>query len=295
MRRSAWMAAAMLGAAACGGSDPVGPSSSITAVVVTPANPSLVVGATAQMSAEARNGTTVVQGQTFAWSSSDTTVAKVSGTGLVTAMAAGSAQIRAAASGVTGQTTVTVSPVPVASARITPDSAHNAALIAGDSLDLTVTTRDAGGAVLTGRTVTYTSTNNAVATVTAQGRIRAVDAGTARIIATSEGKADTANVTVVKPYTLVRVDGNPLPASVSGLTITGGRAALYANGRYNVRITFSQGQPVIDTGVWSVAGTSLTMTPDGTGFQPGAGTLTATQLTVKFGTTPSDPTFEFTR
>jgi Big-like domain-containing protein len=65
------------------------------------------------------------------------------------------------------------------------------------SLQLTATTYAANGAVLTGRPVTWSSANAAVATVgTSDGRVTGVSVGTVTITASSEGKQGTATVDV---------------------------------------------------------------------------------------------------
>lgn len=289
---AAALALGFLVAACDSGTEPPPP---VTAVEVTPADPSVAIDGTVQLSAVTRSGTTVVTGRQVTWSSDAQGVATVSTSGLVTGVSEGTAEITATSEGVSGSTTVTVDPEPVGSITLYPDSAATATLVAGDSLDLTDTTRAAGGEVLTGRVVAYISTNTNVATVTSQGRIRAVAAGTTRIIASVEGKADTADITVVEPYVLTEVNGVDIPVDIFGLTITGGRAVLYANGRYNVRTEFAGSAPNIDTGTYTVTGTSITMTPDVAGLDIGTGTVTATTLEVSFGTAPDVITFEFTR
>src|SRR5207245_4219964 len=57
-------------------------------------------------------------------------------------------------------------------------------------------TTDSVGAVLSGRAVTWGSSNTAVALVSAGGLVTGVATGTAAITATSEGKSGTATVTV---------------------------------------------------------------------------------------------------
>jgi uncharacterized protein YjdB len=66
----------------------------------------------------------------------------------------------------------------------------------GFTAPLTALTRDASGNVLTGRVVTWTSSNTAVASVSSAGVVTGVKVGTATITATSEGKTGTATVTV---------------------------------------------------------------------------------------------------
>src|SRR5439155_18385142 len=66
----------------------------------------------------------------------------------------------------------------------------------GQTTQLIATARDANGAVLTGRPVSWSSSNTAIAAVSAQGVVTAVIAGNTTITATSEGKSGTAALTV---------------------------------------------------------------------------------------------------
>src|SRR6266851_6236473 len=70
---------------------------------------------------------------------------------------------------------------PVATVTVSPSSATGNV---GDAAQFTATLKDANGNVLTGRTVTWSSTNTAVATVTDTGYATAVGAGSAAIVAT---------------------------------------------------------------------------------------------------------------
>src|SRR2546426_10550333 len=59
-------------------------------------------------------------------------------------------------------------------------------LLVGSTLQLTATTKDSAGNVLTGRPVTWASSKRAVATVSSTGLVTAVAAGHATITAASE-------------------------------------------------------------------------------------------------------------
>src|SRR5262245_9133338 len=85
-------AAAAIGACK-NGSDPTGPDSLFTEVVVTPSTGNVTVGNTIQLSAAVSGPPGTPQG--VRWKSVDTAFASVNTTGLVTAKAAGSARIRA--------------------------------------------------------------------------------------------------------------------------------------------------------------------------------------------------------
>lgn len=68
----------------------------------------------------------------------------------------------------------------------------------GATVALAATPRDATGTPLTGRTITWSTSSPAVATVNA-GIVTAVSAGLATITASSEGKSATAQITVNAP------------------------------------------------------------------------------------------------
>jgi trimeric autotransporter adhesin len=70
----------------------------------------------------------------------------------------------------------------------TPDSS----LIQFDTVQVTAVLRDAANNVLTGRTITWSSSNApAIATVSSSGEVAAVGIGSATITATSEGVSQT--------------------------------------------------------------------------------------------------------
>src|SRR2546422_1005257 len=75
-------------------------------------------------------------------------------------------------------------------------AAAPATVLVGVTVQLTATTKDAAGNVLTGRTVTWATSNPAVATVNFTGLATGVAAGQATITATSEGQSGTAAITV---------------------------------------------------------------------------------------------------
>ena len=192
-------------------------------VSVAPSAPSMTVGQTTQLTATPRDASGgALTNRVIAWSSSNSQVASVSGSGLVTAAAAGNAVITATCEGRSGSASVTVAaapPPPVASVSVAPASAS---LTVGQTSQLTATPRDASGAALSGRVVTWTTSNGQVATVTTAGLVRAIAAGSATIPATSEGRSGTASVTVTAapPVPVATVTVSPATASVqAGQTV----------------------------------------------------------------------------
>lgn len=172
----------------------------VASVSVSPASPNLQVGASVQLSAVTRDGAgNVLTGRTITWSSASNAIATVSTSGLVTAVAAGSVSVVASSEGQTGSSTITVSapaPAPVASVTVAPTSPS---LPVGATVQLSATMRDANNNVLTGRVVTWASPNSGIASVSSNGLVTAMGAGTVQITATSEGKTGSASVTATTP------------------------------------------------------------------------------------------------
>jgi uncharacterized protein YjdB len=184
----------------------------VASVSVSPTSATVLVGQTVQLTATPKdvNGYALI-GRVVTWASSAPGVATVSASGLVTAVAAGTATLTATSEGKSGTATVTTTGVPVALVTVTPASTG---LFVGQTAQLSVTTKDSAGNVLTGRTITWASSSTTVATVSAAGLVTATAAGSATITATSEGKSGTATVTVtVAPVASVTV--TPAPASVA--------------------------------------------------------------------------------
>ena len=99
-------------------------------------------------------------------------------------------------------------PAAVATVDVTPTSST---VLAGATAQLAASTKDASGSVLTGRTVAWTTSNAAVATVASSGLVTTISSGTATITATSEGKSGSASITAVDP--------NVMPTFVAPFTI----------------------------------------------------------------------------
>src|SRR5436190_5472082 len=181
----------------------------VASVTVTPPSASVQVGQTVQLTATPKdaNGNTL-PGRTVTWASSNTTVATVNGQGLVTARVAGGATITATSEGQSGTAAITVTAAPVATVTVSPTAA---AVQPAQTVQLTATTKDANGNILTGRTVTWASNNNPAATVSSSGLVTGVATGTALITATSEGKTGSAMIAA----------GTPPPPATCGPTGTG--------------------------------------------------------------------------
>jgi uncharacterized protein YjdB len=183
----------------------------VGSVAVSPPTASVPATTTSGLNAVVKdvNGT-VVTDRPVTWSSSNTTVATVSSTGLVTGVTIGTATITATSETKSGTATVTVTPAPVSTVTVSPPTPT---VVIGTTTTLAATTKDALGAVLTGRSVTWSSANNAIATVNSNGVVTGVALGTVTITATSEGKTGTALLTVI-PVPVASVTVTPLSANI---------------------------------------------------------------------------------
>ncbi len=124
------------------------------------------------------------------WASSLPAVATVSSTGVVTTLSVGTTNITATAGGKTGTLVFTVlPPPPVATVTFTPNTGF---LPTGVGVPLSVTLADANGGTLIDRVITYSSSDNAIATVSASGVVTAQAPGVVTITVTSEGQSASA-------------------------------------------------------------------------------------------------------
>ena len=212
-----------------------------TTVQVAPAAATLdAFGATQPFTATARDGGgAAIPGATFAWTSSDPTIASVDPvTGVATAMANGTVTVTAQSGGASGSATLTVTQA-VAGIAVTPGS------VTLDALDATVqfsaTALDANGNAVT-RPVTFawTSTDPAIATVNpTSGLATAVTNGTVGVLATAEGATGGASLTV--DQLVVTVDVAPPTATLISLGTTQqfGATGRDANGNLVADATFA--------------------------------------------------------
>src|SRR5205085_527930 len=90
-----------------------------------------------------------------------------------------------------------------------------ARVFVGGTAQLGATAQDSAGNPLSGRTVTWTSSDGGVARVNGSGLVTGVAAGTATITATSGGKSGSAAVTVVA-VPVATVTAAPPPGSCVG-------------------------------------------------------------------------------
>ena len=167
----------------------------------------------------------------------------------------------------TSTVTVTTTPPPANGVTTVDVAPGTATVAAGATFQLRASARDASGAELTGRTITWSSANTGVATVNGSGLVRGVAGGNVVVSATSEGKTGTATITV--PAT---------PAAVATVQVSPASATVNAGATQQLAVTLRDGSGNVLTGraVSWVTSASGVATVDGGGLVRGIATGTAT-------------------
>jgi uncharacterized protein YjdB len=152
-------------------------------VTVLPSPAATALGDTLQMVALVRDARGVpIDGATVRWTSSNTSIGRIDADGRLASQALGSTVVEAASGDKAGTRTVKVEPQPVASISL---AASNSDLMVGQGIQVIATLYDKNGSILTGRSVTWSTSNAAIITVTNAGLVTAAAAGDARITAAS--------------------------------------------------------------------------------------------------------------
>jgi trimeric autotransporter adhesin len=240
----------------------------VATVSISPSGGEIEVGERLQLSAQLKDARgTVIRDRTPSWLSSDPSVATVSPSGQVLAVSPGTTTITASSDDKRATVRVVVARIAAASVAMTSPPAN---LPVGESFQLAASVRDERGAALTDRSVTWSSSNTQVATVSSTGMITAVGPGTARITATSEGRSVNVSLTVPRP-----------PATVASVQLTPTALALESGATAQLTATpqDARGSSLERPVVWSTANATVaTVSRNGlvTAGGPGSTTITAT-------------------
>ena len=238
----------------------------VVQIVISPNPTTVSAGGVRQFTAYGRRNTGDSVSVSVTYSA---TGGVISGTGAYTAgQTAGTYRAIAKQNGssLADTSVVTVAAVPVASVTVSPAAPS---VQVGQTIQLTATPQDAIGNALSGRVVTWATSNAAVATVNPSGLLTGVGTGSAAITATSEGQSGTAIATVsIVPVASVTV--SPATATVQ----IGQTAQLTATPRD------ASGNPLAGRVVTWLSSATAVATVNGsglvTGVAAGAATITAT-------------------
>lgn len=221
---------------------------SVASVRVEPATANVAVGRTSTLVAKAFDAhDDELPGRSATWNSSNAGVATVSQGGAVTGVTVGGpVTITATIEGVSGAAQVTVVEAAVATVTVSPPTSS---IAAGTTVQLSAVLRDEQGNVLTGRAVTWSTSDGLRASVSNTGLVTGLLAGgPVTILATSEGRSGSAQVTVtpappakvaflVQPSTVTVGEVMTPPVQVEIQNILGGRVT---NSSATVRLSLAE-------------------------------------------------------
>jgi uncharacterized protein YjdB len=266
---------------------------SLTALTVTPSSASLIPGdiTTLQVNATYANGKQVKISKGIIWDTSDATVATVAN-GKITALAAGSTDIKATYGESTATTTITVAAIDTLT--ITPSKAN---LIPGDNATLQLNATYVGGKqVKISKGITWETSDSTIATVT-NGKVTALAAGSTDITATYGGSTATSTITVaaLKALTITPSSASLIPGDTATLqvnatyvggkqvkiskgitwetsdstiaTVTNGKVTALAAGSTDIKATYGESTAMTTMSVAAID--TLTITPSNANLIPG--------------------------
>ena len=168
----------------------------VVATVVVTGPTKMTVGRVDSVKASPRSGDgTVLAGKTAAWTSSNTTVVTVGATtGLLTAVAPGTATIAATIDGVVGSISITTTDATITSLAIAPVTGS---VYIGAVKQLVASAKDSVNVAVAIRSISWTSSATNVATVSPTGLVTALASGTVTLTATVFGGVANITLTVI--------------------------------------------------------------------------------------------------
>jgi len=198
--RAVWFTVVLFATVAACGKDAVNPDgTAVDSVQVTPASASLQVGSSLSLTAEVYDASGAVMPSVgVTWSSEDSSIALVSQSGIITALKAGTVRIAASSWGKNAVATITVNPaltvLPAVGRIVIAPS--NPRVNEGQTIQLTASVLDTQDRVITGMTITWSSSNTSRATVDNSGLVRGISSGTVTIAASAGGKTGSTTLRV---------------------------------------------------------------------------------------------------
>lgn len=252
-------------------------SAVLTSIQVGIPSPSLASGSTEQLTATGifSDNTTQPLTSQVAWQSSDTTVAAISGVGVLTALKAGAVTVTATLNSLSGSGSVTITAPALSSITVSPAvfsvASGQTKQLSAQGVYTDGTTQDVTGQV------TWSS-STASAAVDSNGLVTGVSVGSSVITASIGSTKGTAAVTVTAALLLSIVVTPSAPSIATGQTQAFAANAIFSDGSTT---------DVTNSVIWSSSATNVA-TIDPTGLATGVSAGTAT-ITASTGSVTSAP------
>ncbi len=242
------------------------PIISVAGVSVSPNSRTLNIGNTTSLSATVSPNN--ASNQNVTWSTSNSGIATVSNTGVVTGISAGAVTITVttADGGRTATATITVQTaiVSVNGVSVSPNSST---INTGNTTSLVVSVFPNNAS---NQNVTWSTSNSGIATVSNTGVVTGVSAGTATITVTTADGGRTATATITVQTAIVSVTGvsvSPTSRTIDIGNTTSLTATVSPNNASNQNVTWSTS----NSGIATVSNTGVI-----TGVSAGTATITVT-------------------
>jgi hypothetical protein len=218
----------------------------LTTITLLPASTNVSVNSTRQLTAASldQNGNAITA--TITYTTSNSTIANVSASGLVTGKAVGNATINASSGAISASSTIQVVTPVLTQIKLMPRSAS---LLNGSTKQLNATGFDQFGDRMVA-TITYNSSNTTVATVNASGFITTLAEGNTTINALSGAISNTSSIVV---YLTLPTCAAPA-FGLAGLGTAGSFAILSKSGITNVPTSIITG----NIGTSPITGAAIT-------------------------------------
>jgi len=236
----------------------VAAAAKLTAITVTAATSSVDIGNTVKLTAVGTydDGSKPDITSKVTWTSSNASLATVSAQGVATAVSIGTAILAATLEGLVGSASITVTKsaavlvsIAVTAPSATVNTGATVALVASGTYD------DSSKQNISS-SVTWTSSDATIATVSTTGTVTGIKAGAVTITATSGVKSGSVTLTVTTPIALSSVAVTASASTVSA----GGKVQLTANEVYSD----GSKKDVTKTATWT-SGTATVATVDANG------------------------------
>ena len=249
-----------------------GSTSSAAQLRVSPTSATLAVGGHATVTASVLNASgQTMSGATVSYSSSNSAVATVSSDGMVTGVTAGSSTVTVTSGSLHAAVPVSVSAANVATQiRVSPTSVS---LAVGASQTVTASVLNSSGGAVAGATVSWSSANTAVATVSSVGVVKGVAVGSTTITVTSG---------VVHTAFAVTVTSGTQPATASAAVSSSAAQTIKGWGLYPAGGSGLYSRPAQQTAVYGTGATFVRVQIDPALYTGGTtvSTITLSQQTL---------------
>jgi peptidoglycan/xylan/chitin deacetylase (PgdA/CDA1 family)/uncharacterized protein YjdB len=254
------------------------PPSVLTSVVVTPATPAIFTGGTQQLTGVGYDQTgNQMSGLTFAWTSSNQSVATVDASGRASGLSVGASQISASSQGIHSNAIIlTVNRPPSVLTSIIA-SPSTASIQAGNTQQFAAVGYDQFDAVMSGVVFTWSSSVPSVASVSAVnsegqnvGVATGLAAGSTQIMVSAGGVSKTVSLTVTAP------PPPPPPPAVTNINVIPGDSAINTGGTQQFSAMATDQNGLAMSGVvftWTSSDPTVA-TVDANGLATGVGTGT---------------------